>query len=312
MRPRSLVEVKSAEEIALTLDASGTLDGLPFMPEMVEFCGRRFRILRRAEKTCIEAPTGAFLIREFRGGEVFLLEGLRCSGANHDGCQRLCMFFWKAAWLRLVPDRHPDAGNQLHSIQEIRPTLRTKIDAERYFCQSTELGNATRIEPIGAFRILWKCLRDFWSGGIGLFEAIALIFAPLYRKVRDRVVGRPRLLGNLKRTPVGALNLQPGELVAIKSLSEIRETLDTQGRNRGLVADIELGRFCGSRYRVRSRLDRMISESNGRMRHPEGTVLLEGNTCLCARALGGCPRLEFCYWREVWLERVSEDDASER
>jgi hypothetical protein len=117
-------------------------------------------------------------------------------------------------------------------------------------------------------------------------------------------VGRPVLRGNLTRTPVGDLGLRTGEWVQIKSIEEMRQTLDDRGRNRGLVCDIELKKFCGMKYRVRSRLDRMISEPTGEMRPVQGTVILEGNMCLCARALGGCPRLDYTYWREVWLKRV--------
>ena len=36
------VEVRSAEEILNTLDEQGALDGMPFMPEMFEYCGKRF------------------------------------------------------------------------------------------------------------------------------------------------------------------------------------------------------------------------------------------------------------------------------
>jgi hypothetical protein len=50
-------------------------------------------------------------------------------------------------------------------------------------------------------------------------------------------------------------------------------------------------------------LERMISEPTGEMRQVEGTVILEGLECLCWNATGGCPRGEFAYWREVWLER---------
>ena len=28
------------------------------------------------------------------------LEGLRCDGSAHGGCQRGCLFFWKEAWLK--------------------------------------------------------------------------------------------------------------------------------------------------------------------------------------------------------------------
>ncbi|PYT91924.1 MAG: hypothetical protein DMG36_16745, partial [Acidobacteria bacterium] len=52
LRPGDLVEVKSPEEILQTLDNEGTLDRLPFMPEMIEFCGRRFQVSKRVVKTC--------------------------------------------------------------------------------------------------------------------------------------------------------------------------------------------------------------------------------------------------------------------
>ena len=47
-----LVEVRSAEEIRATLDENGELDGLPFMPEMLAFCGRRLTVHKVAHKSC--------------------------------------------------------------------------------------------------------------------------------------------------------------------------------------------------------------------------------------------------------------------
>ena len=47
-----LVEVRSAEEIRATLDENGELDGLPFMPEMLAFCGRRLTVHKVAHKLC--------------------------------------------------------------------------------------------------------------------------------------------------------------------------------------------------------------------------------------------------------------------
>ena len=35
-----LIEVRSAAEILATLDERGELENLPFMPEMLKFCGR--------------------------------------------------------------------------------------------------------------------------------------------------------------------------------------------------------------------------------------------------------------------------------
>ena len=51
-RRGDLVEVRSPGEILATLDATGALDGLPFMPEMAVMCGRRFTVERRAERVC--------------------------------------------------------------------------------------------------------------------------------------------------------------------------------------------------------------------------------------------------------------------
>ena len=46
------VEVRSREEILATLDENGRLENLPFMMEMFEYCGRRLRVYKRADKTC--------------------------------------------------------------------------------------------------------------------------------------------------------------------------------------------------------------------------------------------------------------------
>ena len=106
-----IVEVRSATEIAATLDGDGRLDGLPFMPEMAPFCGRQFPIQGRASKTCVE---GLGLRR--MTGTVFL-ENLRCDGAAHDGCERGCLMFWKEAWLKPVP-----AGSLPEAVSEVSPS----------------------------------------------------------------------------------------------------------------------------------------------------------------------------------------------
>ena len=102
LRVGDLVEVMSAGEILRTLDVDGSLDGLPFMPEMVQHCGRRARLSCRALKTCVECLTDKRFIdiRGFGSQDVWVLEDLRCSGADHDGCQRGCLIFWKS---RLAP-----------------------------------------------------------------------------------------------------------------------------------------------------------------------------------------------------------------
>ena len=51
-RTGNLVEVRSKEEILATLDQHGCVDGILFMPEMLQFCGQRLRVGAVAHKTC--------------------------------------------------------------------------------------------------------------------------------------------------------------------------------------------------------------------------------------------------------------------
>src|SRR5262245_31062565 len=301
LRAGDWVEVKSPSEIALTLDEDGMLDGLPFMPEMAEFCGRRFRVRRFAEKTCMDVGQGVYQTRAFHHKDILLLDELRCSGAGHDGCQRRCTVFWKPAWLRKVEAglaANMPTDSDLHAL-----LARLKVVASpgRYVCQSTQLSKITEPHAIRRPRILSQIFRDLRSGAVGILEMLLLVLIPYSRKVRNRFFGERTLSGTLTKTPTGTLGLRAGDLIEVRPLQEIQATLDRAGRNRGLPFDLELGRFCGKRYRVLERLDRMISESTGEMRKVEGTVFLDGTPCLCSWSVGGCPRQDFSYWRELWL-----------
>ena len=92
------MRVRSASEIFSTLDASGTLEGLPFMPEMLKYCGRTLPVTRRADTTC----AGAGVVRRMRN--TVHLQRIRCDGSAHDGCQAACLVFWKEAWLERAGD----------------------------------------------------------------------------------------------------------------------------------------------------------------------------------------------------------------
>ena len=110
--------------------------------------------------------------------------------------------------------------------------------------------------------------------------------------------------GTQKTTPVESLNLQPGESVEVKSIGNIRDSLNGKACNRGLRFFPNMRLLCGGRSRVRNRLDKIIVDGTGEMRQIRNTVYLEGSMCGCAHvAFGGCPRNEFAYWREIWLRR---------
>jgi hypothetical protein len=299
-------QIKSPLEIAQTLDANGMLNGMPFMPEMLELCGRTFQIARRAEKTCIEYPGGGYKIRQFLNEDTVLLEEIRCSGKYHGDCQRACMIFWNTAWLRKVNGQQATIQPDRSQTEQLRAKLKTMASATRYICQSTELAQATK--HLGRATMLLKCLREVQSGSRGLFEIAKMMLVPAWRKATRRIPRR-RLTGTLKRTPVGHLGLQPGELITVRPASEIAKTLDQRGRNRGLTCDFGMSDHSGEKLRVRSRLDRMISEVTGEMRQVEGTVIIEGLNCTCSNVFGGCPRQDFTYWREIWLERINNEES---
>ena len=290
-RRGEMVEVRSLEEILATLDAEGKLDGILFMPEMVPFCGHRFRIHRRVDKTCVE---GKGLCRL---PDCVLLEGLRCGGEHHDGCQRGCLFFWKTAWLKPVA---PGPDGLLTKSDRPGPPPRQLSTTRngRYYCQSTELAAATR--PLSRWNV-WFHLRDLFTGEASVARA-AGILKRIIRNRFHRLLGW-KLRGRQKQTPTAALGLQPGEWIEIRSREEIEATLDEDARNRGLSFEQEMLEYCGGRYPVAFPVRRIISEETGQMVRLQNTVVLEGVTCqgLCAR---NCPRGNYLYWREIWLKRV--------
>src|SRR6266480_4878278 len=145
LKAGDVVEVRSREEILGTLDSHGRLDGLPFMPEMFEFCGRTFRVYRRAEKTCDTIME----CRSRRMRDTVHLEGVRCDGDAHGGCEAGCLIFWKEAWLRPVGqacERPIDAPLPLCTDEAVTGATRAASapdGTERFACQATELLQAT-------------------------------------------------------------------------------------------------------------------------------------------------------------------------
>ena len=96
LEPGEWVEVRSAEEILATLDGNGKFKGLRFTPEMMKFCGMKFKVYKRLDRIVLEA-TGE--LREIKTPTV-LLENVFCDGKAHGGCDRSCFCFWREAWLR--------------------------------------------------------------------------------------------------------------------------------------------------------------------------------------------------------------------
>lgn len=294
-----LVRVRTEAEILATLDAEGRLEGMPFMPEMTRYFGQTFRVYRRAVKTCVEGNA----IRRLT--DTVLLEGLRCDGAFHEGCQRSCPYFWKEAWLEPMPESAappeetpgPVSGTWLDRF----PTRRE----ERFFCQSTELLGAThRLSRWD----LTHLLTEIRVGELSIRMFLQILVHTLANRVRE-MLGFQRLgqlTGSREDFTKGDLDLQPGEWVEIKPAPEIRRTLDADGKNRGLSFEPTMVDFAEGRFQVDYPIRRIISEQTGEMVFLTHTVALKGVTCtgLCAK---NCPRNNTLYWREAWLRRVERE-----
>jgi hypothetical protein len=309
LRAGDAVRVRSADEILATLDAGGMLEGVPFMPEMVDACDRTFRVLRRVEKTCVDG----FPMRCFPGSEVFILDSARCDGAAHEGCKRGCRIFWKREWL--APAESDDAPRfaDLAASERLRGRLRVKADAEHYFCQSTELFRATR-EFTGSRRLLTVriALREVRAGDLSVMRAIALLSGWITQRWLRKFGADERLRGRGRQTTNPSLGFKPGDRVRVKPRADVAATLNEHMRNRGLSICYEMTRCCGRKAEVRQRIDRIIDERTGLMRELANTVALKNvgrnnsrlaEECLCKGQLGDCPRGELMYWRESWLEK---------
>ncbi len=98
LRVGDLVEVRTKEEILATLDERGTLDNMPFMPEMLSFCGKTFRVFKHAHK--VDDRIERTGLR--RLDHCVILDAVRCSGEGHGSCQAGCNILWKETWLRKV------------------------------------------------------------------------------------------------------------------------------------------------------------------------------------------------------------------
>ena len=318
------VVVRSAQEILSTLDADGTLHGLPFMPEMLEWCGKPYTIQRRAEKTCVDVSpeSGINPHRRFAGDDVVFLDGPRCGGQGHDGCKRACKMFWKEDWLRAFDPADSSAHASESGLDVHLPRLKTKVEADRYFCQSTQLFTATEAFP-GKMKpwILRIIVREIRNGDRSVLEILQLLVLWAWRRLIRVATGRAWVRGpNERITPSVSLGLEPGEIVRFKSSADMVATLNHKGKNRGMGFCAEMTRFCGGQAEVMHRCDRIINERTGKMREIKDTVtlknmrtatpLLPNSECLCFDVLGDCARGDPMMWREIWLTRASASSGN--
>jgi hypothetical protein len=337
LRVGDSVEVLSKEEILKTLDCNGRLQEMPFMPEMFQFCGKRFKVYKIAHKTC---DYSAYPFYSRRMAETVHLE-TRCDGAAHGGCEAGCLLYWKNDWLKLVDEETPALPAQSYQahtqatasgcteediFRNVRPS-HADVSKKLYSCQMTQIPFATsplawwdvrqyiddlRSRNASPRRVLNGLTYWFYfsimQSGIGVGRSMRW----LYNKISPLFGGSlyPRNAGLIpqgQQTPLVKLNLQPGELVRVKSHQEILQTVDADGKNRGMYWDAELVPYCGKTYKVLRNVTKLIGEQSGELKEMKSPCIVLENVICQARYSSCryfCPKSMFPFWRETWLERV--------
>ena len=97
--PGDLVEVKPREEILATLGPDLRNRNLLFDVEMLPYCGRRARVLRKVARI-LDERTGKMI----KLSDCYLLEDVICLGLYHRFCQRAITPYWRSGWLRKVEE----------------------------------------------------------------------------------------------------------------------------------------------------------------------------------------------------------------
>jgi hypothetical protein len=315
-RMGELVRIRSADEILSTLDSDGAVDGLLFMPEMLQYAGKEFRVRSSAHKTC----DGSGAIRKM--DKTVHLDELRCDGSAHGGCQARCLLFFREEWLAPASEPQPAAsamtGKDARAI--LMPnTQRTNESGESvYRCQATDVGRASRPLPQYDPR---QYVRDLTSGNVSLrvFLVGLVVYAfKKYQLMSERILPRRLRIrggqpypfyqgtGTGARTPI--VDVAPGQVVEIRSKDEIMPTLSSENRNRKLWFDPEMVPHCGKRAPVNRHVQRIIDETTGKMIKLSDCVALDNIVCqgIYHRF---CPRSLDQYWRSAWLRPLDGKDG---
>lgn len=182
-------------------------------------------------------------------------------------------------------------------------TLRNTPDhCQIYYPDLVEATLPDRRRALWLRRYWWKFKRNFWYLSIlGPFRFASR--TRLFTKLRQilHIEGWDTTHSN---TNDPALNLQPGDWVEVRSLKEIFATLDNDGKLNGMRFEKEQAKFSGGRFKVYKKVDKVLSEADGKLlRVKTPTILLKEVFC-DGKAHGGCDRYCYLFWREAWFKRL--------
>lgn len=126
----------------------------------------------------------------------------------------------------------------------------------------------------------------------------------LLNYLREQVATDAAVGGEAAAASGSLAPLLAGDTVRVRSMDEIRRTLDRWNSSGGCAFMPEMAPYCGTTQRVRKRLDRFLDERDYRVKRCRNVYLLEEVICDGTEDFGGCDRSCFFFWKREWLEKV--------
>jgi hypothetical protein len=106
--------------------------------------------------------------------------------------------------------------------------------------------------------------------------------------------------GNFRQESV----LKKGDVVRVRSLEQIKSTLDPFNELKGCSFLPEMNKYCDTEQRIYKSMQYFLDERDYKIKKTRGIILLEDITCTGTPVFGPCDRSCFLFWREEWLEKV--------
>jgi hypothetical protein len=98
--------------------------------------------------------------------------------------------------------------------------------------------------------------------------------------------------------------LKSGDKVKVRSIEEIKGTLNRWNQLKGCSFMEEMWPYCGTTQRVLKMVEKFLDERDYLKKKCRGIIILEGVMCQGTKDFGLCDRSCFFFWREEWLEKA--------
>ena len=183
------------------------------------------------------------------------------------------------------------------------------VEAETDFCQYYYPALMLTTKPderaaLALRRYWWSLKRHVWYASIIGPRRVLSEAIPIFG-LRKKIAPKAKAQFDSTNRQVHASDFEAGDWVEVRSAREIFSTLDAQGKLKGLRFTPEMAKFCGNRFRVYKRVDKILLETTGELRKIRTPTFLLENVFCDGGAHGSCDRSCFCFWRQEWLKKAN-------